>query len=227
MAATATTIAKPSEESGSFIERIPWYAQVGILIFLAVVLVWAADLALYKDVRDETEKNRQETQALKQQNAQGNIIRQNLAATEQTLKERRAEMDKLRDLLPDQVEISKAYDNIKDMAREERLILNKFVEVKEVKSEYYTAQPIQVEVAGTYDTLGRFFSRLGFYTRIVSVTDVNIKQASDALQAQDRTIESTFTITAYYIAPDNLEKLTMRKPAPPAGGPQTAPNAPH
>jgi type IV pilus assembly protein PilO len=227
MAATATTIAKPAEESGSFLERVPWYAQLGILVFLLALLIWGFDLALYKDMRDETDKTRQETQALKQSNAQGNIIRQNLAATEQTLKEKRAEMDTLRDFLPDQVEISKAYDNIKDMAREERLILNRFVEGKEVKSEYYTAQPIQVDVAGTYDTLGRFFSRLGFYTRIVSVTDVNIKQAADALQAQDRTIESSFTITAFYIAPDNLEKLTMRKPAPPAGGPQAVPNAPH
>ncbi|HUK92145.1 MAG TPA: type 4a pilus biogenesis protein PilO [Blastocatellia bacterium] len=223
MAASVQAIPKPAtEESGNFFNRMPWYYQMGILVGLTVLLIYAAHVVLYSDTRAETEKIRGQIEQLKASNSQGNIIRQNLAATEQTLKEKRAEIDQLRDFLPDQVEISKVYDNIKDFAREERLDMKKFAEVKEIPAEYYTAQPIQVEVAGTYDSLGRFFSKLGFYTRILSVTDVNVKQAADNLQLRDRSIEGSFTITAYYISPANLEKLTMRKPALPAGAPKPA-----
>jgi type IV pilus assembly protein PilO len=221
MSASVATIAKPQEESGSFFSRLPWYYQMGLLVVLVALLALAADALLYSDTRTQTAKIQEQIQQLKAKNAQGNIIRQNIAATEQTLKEKRAEIDRLRDLLPDQVEISKVFNSIKDFMKAQKLELKKFAELKPVPSEYYTAQPIQVEVTGTYDNLGQFFSQLGFYSRIVSVTDVEIKQAADSAQELGRSIDSSFIITVYFISPENLEKLTMKKPTVPA-----APNKP-
>src|ERR1041384_1227202 len=215
MAATMTTVVKGSEESGNFFTRLAWFYQMGVLLLLSGMLIFATDYLLYSETRSDTAKVQDKVEQLKAKNAQGSIIRQNLAATEQTLKEKREEIDRLRDLLPDQVEISRVYDNIKDFLREQRLELKRFVHLKAVPAEFYTAQPIQIEVTGSYDSLGQFFSRLGFYPRIVSVTDVEIKQAEDNAQEVGRSINSAFVVTAYYIAPDNLEKLTMKKPAAP------------
>lgn len=222
MAATMTTVVKGTEEGGSFFSRMAWYWQMGVLLFLSLLLIFAADYLLYSDKRAETAKIEDKVQQLKAKNAQGSIIRQNLAATEQTLKEKREEIDRLRDLLPDQVEISRVYDNIKDFLREQKLELKRFVHLKSVPADFYTAQPIQIEVTGSYDSLGQFFSRLGFYARIVSVTEVEIKQAEDSAQEVGRSINGAFVVTAYYIAPENLEKLTMKKPAapPPVNGAQ-------
>lgn len=220
MAATMTTVAKGTEEAGSFFSRMAWYWQMGVLLLLSGLLIFAADYLLYSEKRAETVKIEDKVQQLKAKNAQGSIIRQNLAATEQTLIEKREEIDRLRDLLPDQVEISRVYDNIKDFLREQRLELKRFVHMKAVSADFYTAQPIQIEVTGSYDALGQFFSRLGFYSRIVSVTDVEVKQAEDGGQEMGRSINGSFVVTAYYIAPENLEKLTMKKPvAPPAATP--------
>lgn len=224
MAATMTTVVKGTEEGGNFFSRLAWYNQMAVLLLLSALLVWAADYLLYSEKRTQTAKVREQVQTLKAKNAQGNIIRQNLAATEETLKERREEIDKLRDLLPDQVEISRVYDNIKDFLREQRLELRRFSHLKAVPGDFYTAQPIQIDVTGTYDSLGQFFSRLGFYSRIVSVTDVDIKVAEDSAQEAGRSINGSFTVTAYYIAPENIEKLTMKKPPAPtaaAGAPGT------
>ena len=215
MAATMTTVVKGTEEGGNFFSRLAWYYQMGVLLLLSGLLIFAADYLLYSDKRAETVKIDEKVQALKAKNAQGSIIRQNLAATEQTLKEKREEIDRLRDLLPDQVEISRVYDNIKDFLREQKLELKRFVHMKTVSADFYTAQPIQIEVTGSYDSLGQFFSRLGFYSRIVSVTEVEIKQAEDNAQEVGRSINGSFVVTAYYIAPENLEKLTLKKPAAP------------
>jgi type IV pilus assembly protein PilO len=215
MAATMTTVVKGTEEGGNFFSRMAWYYQMGVLLLLSGLLIFAADYLLYSDKRAETAKIEDKVQQLKAKNAQGSIIRQNLAATEQTLKEKREEMDRLRDLLPDQVEISRVYDNIKDFLREQKLELKRFVHMKTVSADFYTAQPIQIEVTGSYDSLGQFFSRLGFYSRIVSVTEVEVKQAEDGGQEVGRSINGSFVVTAYYIAPENLEKLTMKKPAAP------------
>src|SRR5215469_4813032 len=202
MSATVTTIAKPSEEAGNFFSRLAWYWQMALMVVLVLLLIWAADQLMCSDKRAEKTKINEQVQTLKASNAKGNIIRQNLADTERTLKEKHAEIDRLRDLLPDQVEISRVYESIKDFAREQRLDMRRFAETKFAPSDFYTAQPIQVEVSGTYDNLGQFFSRLGFYTRIVSVTDVDIKQAADGAQENGRSIDSSFVITAYFIAPE-------------------------
>jgi type IV pilus assembly protein PilO len=126
-------------------------------------------------------------------------------------------------LLPDQVGISRVYDNIKDFLREQRLELKRFVHMKSASADFYTAQPIQIEVTGSYDSLGQFFSRLGFYSRIVSVTEVEVKQAEESGQEVGRSINGSFVVTAYYIAPENLEKLTVKKPVAPLPGTPAAP----
>ncbi|MEK6324171.1 MAG: type 4a pilus biogenesis protein PilO [Acidobacteriota bacterium] len=226
MAATMTTLVKGTEEGGSFFSRMAWYYQMGLLLLLSGLLIFAADYLLYSEKRAETVKIEDKVQQLKAKNAQGSIIRQNLAATEQTLKEKREEIDRLRDLLPDQVEISRVYDSIKDFLREQRLELKRFVHMKAVSADFYTAQPIQIEVTGSYDSLGQFFSRLGFYSRILSVTDVEVKQAEDSGQEVGRSINGSFVVTAYYIAPENLEKLTMQKPAAPPPVTPAGPEAP-
>ncbi|HKV41164.1 MAG TPA: type 4a pilus biogenesis protein PilO [Blastocatellia bacterium] len=216
MAASVTTLPKPTEETGTFLNRIPWYVQMLVLIGLVALLAYGTDMALFSDRRGQTKDLLEKTQVLKQKNAQGNIIRQNLAATQAALVDKRKEIESLQDLLPNQVEISRVYDNIKDFMHEDKLELKRFAETKEVSSDYYTAQPIDVVVSGTYDNLGQFFSRLGFYTRIVSVGDVDIKQAGSQAQVNGQTIEANFVITAYYISKDNLAKLTAMKPAAPS-----------
>ena len=216
MAASITSVAKPVDETGNFFSRLAWYYQMGLFLILVVLLIWAVDAMLFSEKRAETARTREQIENLKRSNSNGNIIKQNLAATEQALKEKQAEIEKLRDLLPDQVEISRVYDSIKDYMREEKLDLGKFAEDSAMPADYYTAQPILVDVTGPYDNLGRFFSRLGFYSRIVSVTDVEIKRADEKQQIMGRTVNASFKITAYFISPENLDKLTMKKPTAPA-----------
>ena len=59
----------------------------------------------------------------------------------------------------------------------------------------------------------------------MSVTEVEVKQAEERGQEVGRSINGSFVVTAYYIAPENLEKLTMKKPATPAPAAAAAPAA--
>lgn len=222
MSSSAQTIVKPAEESGNFFTRQAWYIQMLVLLVLAGLLYFAADYLLYSDKRAETAKIKEQVEGLKAKNQQASIIQQNLKAAEATLAEKREEIDRLRDLLPDAVEISRIYDNLKDLLRTQRLELKRFSPQKAQSLEFYTAQPILIEVTGSYDALGQYFSELGFYKRILSVSEVDIKQAEDGAQQAGRSINSSFVVTAYYISPENLEKLTAKKPpVPPTPGSQT------
>jgi Tfp pilus assembly protein PilO len=226
MAASVTAIPK-TEEGGNFFTRMAWYYQMGILLGLVAMLLYAADMAFYSDTRAETRKIRDDTNILKAENQQGEAIRQNLLTAEATLKEKKAEIEGLRELLPDQVEISTVYDDIKDFMRQQKLELRRFNFGKTIdgKEGFYTAQPIDIGVSGAYDNLGQFFSSLGFFKRILSVTDVQVKQSDDNSQLAGRSTESTFTVTAYYITPENLSKLTTKKPPAPTAGDKNPPPA--
>ncbi len=217
MSATMTTVVKGAEEGGSFLNRMAWYYLMGLLLAVVILMLFAADTLLYSETRTETTELLSKAEDLKVKNKQGDIIRANLEETERTLVVKREEMDTLRDLLPDQVEISRVYDNIKDFMKGRRLELKQFAQDKPEAAEIYTAQKILVQVSGSYDSLGLFFSDLGFYKRIVSVTDVDVKQAEDNAQEFGRSINSSFVVTAYYISLENMEKLN-KKPAatPPA-----------
>ncbi|HVF90047.1 MAG TPA: type 4a pilus biogenesis protein PilO, partial [Blastocatellia bacterium] len=140
MAASMTSVMKGAEESSGFLNRMPWYYQMGLLLALVALLIFAADTLLYSDTRAETVKIQEQVETLKAKNAQASIIRQNLLATEETLKQKREEMDRLRDLLPDQIEISRVYENIKDFMRAQKLELRQFAQNKPDPSEFYTAQ---------------------------------------------------------------------------------------
>src|ERR1051325_8707399 len=222
MSASAQTIVKPADEQGNFFSRMAWYYQMAVLVVLAGLLYFAADYMLYSDKRAETGKIKEQVETLKAKNQQASIIQQNLKAAEATLAEKREEIDRLRDLLPDAVEISRVYDSLKDLLRAQRLELKRFSPAKAESLEFYTAQPILIEVTGSYDALGQYFSELGFYKRILSVTDVDIKQAEDPAQEGGRSITSFLVVTAFYTPPKTREKLTARKPPqPPAPGTPT------
>ncbi|GEM_PF-951660 len=212
MAAAMASMKTTTEEGGNFFTRMAWYYQMLILLVLTGGLIYAADSMLYSDTRVETAKIEQEVEKLKVKNAQANIIKQNLKAAEETLAQKKAEMDGLRDLLPDQVEITNVYNSIKDLMKAQKLELKKFMPQKEVAAEIYTEQPIQIEVTGSYDNLGIFLSQLGFYRRIVSVTNVDIKQAEDNAQSAGRSINGIFTVSAFYISASNQAKLNGQAP---------------
>jgi len=128
--AVATATMKVTEEGGNFFTRMAWYYQMLILLVLTGGLIYAADSMLYSDTRADTAKIEQEVEKLKVKNAQASIIKQNLKAAEETLTQKKAEMDGLRDLLPDQVEITNVYSSIKDLMKAQKLELKKFMPQK-------------------------------------------------------------------------------------------------
>lgn len=221
MAASVTTVVKGSEEQGNFFSRMAWYYQMGVLLVLAGLLFWVCDYMLYSDTRAKTENMQKEAQKLKSSNAQGSIIKQNLAEAESRLAEKEREMAHLRELLPNEVEISHIYQNVKDLIGENKLELFQFLYEKPLPSDYYIEQPINVVVSGHYNNLGQFFSKLDSFTRILSVTDVEVKTADDKAQVDGRSMNASFKIRAYFMTEEQLNKLSA-KGAPAA---QAAPAA--
>ena len=96
---------------------------------------------------------------------------------------------------------------MQDRARE--LSVRRFTPKDDFLEEFYAGKPIEVEVSGSYNKLGQFFSQMAAYQRIVSISDFKIMQTTS--QQGGRTVDGQFLLTAYYVSNEQLQKQKEEK----------------
>lgn len=202
----------------NFLSGIPWFIQLLILIVVGVLIVFAVDYTFLADVREETKKKNVELDKLREENRKGAIVRDNLKAYQKRFDQAQTELRDLRELLPEDVEISKVLENIQQQATEQRLVLKNFQPRDLVKREFYKEKPINIQVTGLYNNLGRFFQQIATYRRIVNISDVDIKKVVE--QTENRNIDASFTVTAFLASEQDVTSVgDTAAPGQPAGQP--------
>lgn len=190
----------------NFLSNVPWYLQTVILLVASVFIFFIVDYAMFDDVRQDTKKKADEVAKLREENRKGAIIRDNLKDYQRRYEQAQDELKALRELLPEDVEISKVLENIQQQASEQRLVVKQFTPKDLVKKGFYQEKPISIQVSGLYNSLGRFFQQIATYRRIVNVSDVEIKKANDQTEARD--IDASFTVTAYLATEADITNVT-------------------
>ncbi|MCC6742776.1 MAG: type 4a pilus biogenesis protein PilO [Acidobacteria bacterium] len=208
---------------GGFLDRVPWWAQLAILIVVVLVIVFSVDYFLFRPKRLEAAKLDQQAQELRRQNQEAETIRQNIEAYQQTLDDLNVRLDAMKVKLPEQREISNVFDSSKQMMASSGLKLVQFetsAKDKEVPQKYYTEASSSVKVAGSYREIQALFEKLASFDRVVNVTNISIAKSAAGDQAQGDTAVGTFTLTAFYISEANRMALE-NKDAPPPVDPKT------
>ena len=204
---------------GGFLDRFPWYVQLGVLLVAILVVVAAVDYFVMWKWRDEADTKDQQAQELRRQNQEAEIIRQNIEAYTKTLEGLNAQLDTLKVRLPEQREVTNIFDQTKSQMLASGLKLVQFQtsdKSKEADKTYYTEVPLQVRVVGSYPKVQEFFQRLANFDRIVNVTDIRLEKAEEKDQASGATTASSFTLTAFYISDLNRQNLENQgQPADP------------
>ena len=211
-----------------FLDRFPWYVQLLVLLALVLAIAFAFDWFLLKPDRDLADQRQQEANALKQQNRDADIIRQNIAEYETTLNDLNREFEDLKVRLPEQREVSNIFENVRALIDKNQLQLLQYATVskdKEVPRDYYTEVPNTVVIAGTYPKVQALFQDLANYQRILNVTDITLEKAPPTLQERQASVKASFTVTAFYISDLNRQKLDQEAQGTVPGTPG-APGAP-
>jgi type IV pilus assembly protein PilO len=211
-----------------FLDRFPWYVQLLVLLALVLAIAFAVDWFLFKPDRDLADQRQQEADALRQQNHDADIIRQNIAEFEKTLEDLNRQFEDLKVRLPEQREVSNIFENVRSLIDKNQLQLLQYATVskdKEVARDYYTEVPNTVVVAGTYPKVQALFQDLANYQRILNVTDITLEKAPETLQAKQASVKASFTVTAFYISDQNRQRLEQEAQGGAPGTP-AAPGAP-
>jgi len=188
-----------------FLANVPWYVQLIILLGLVAIVSVTVDFAVIAKTRRETEENKKRLEELQRENKAGSIILENLRQFEQSVQDSQRELEGLKQLLPEAVELSNVLETIQAKARKQGLILRVFRPLDPVPHDYYTEKPIFIDVSGEYNKLGAFFADMASYGRINNITNLEVYQTDR--QSDRISISSTFTLTVFYVSPENLAKL--------------------
>jgi type IV pilus assembly protein PilO len=200
----------------NFLGGIPWFVQLVILIVAGAFIVFLVDYSLLEETKADTKKKTEELEKLKGENRQGAIIRDNIKSYQKRYDMAQTELRDLRELLPEDVEISKVLENIQNQATEQRLVLKNFQPKDLVKKDFYKEKPISIQVTGLYNNLGRFFQQLATYRRIVNISDVDIKKVIE--QTETRNIDASFTVTAFLASEQDVTNLASGETTDKKGG---------
>ena len=119
-------------------------------------------------------------------------------------------------MLPEEKDAADLLRRMQTVATQSSLTIKSFKPAPVVTKQLHAEWPITLELDGTYHNLATFFDRVGKFTRIVNVSDLDVKGKDKP--APNSTITATCVATTFVL----LEKPALAKPGPKAPTPPPA-----
>jgi type IV pilus assembly protein PilO len=183
--------------------KLPWYAQIGAFVVLAIAGCGAFYYYYEVPVQAELLSRRNQLAALRADINKGQTTARKLPEFKSQVAELEGRLDSLKAVLPDEKDAADLLRRMQSVATQSNLVIKSFKPAPTVTKQLHAEWPINLELEGTYHNLAIFFDRVGKFTRIVNITGVDIK-------GKDRPDPNT-TITATCVA---TTFVLLDKPAP-------------
>jgi type IV pilus assembly protein PilO len=194
--------------------KLPWYAQVGAFLMLAIagigVFVWYYELPF----REDMDSRQTQLTALQNQIAKGQATAKQLGQFRAEVDDLEARLGSLRAVLPEEKDAADLLRRMQTVATQSNLTIKSFKPSPPVTKQIHAEWPIALELEGTYHNLAIFFDRIGRFTRIINITGLDVRGKEPP--------EGNVTITAQCVA---TTFVLLDKPVPPKPGATPAPAA--
>jgi type IV pilus assembly protein PilO len=207
------------------LNKLPWYAQLGL--FLAMSVAGIGTFYYYYEMPARAEMAKQEKQ-LKSLRADLDKAR----ATAKKLPEFRAEvgnlehrLETLRAVLPEEKDAADLLRRLQTVAMQSNLVIMGFKPAPIVTKQVHAEWPITLELEGNYHNLAAFFDRLGKFTRIVNISGLEVRSKENKAQPTV-TIAAKCVATTFVLLDKAAIEAAKEKAQAKAGKPAPKPAAP-
>jgi type IV pilus assembly protein PilO len=191
--------------------KLPWYAQVGAFVVLAVGGCGIFYYYYEMPVHAEMETRQKQLVALKADISTGLMTAKKLPEFRSQVAELEGRLANLKAILPEEKDAADLLNRMQTVAAQSNMTIKGFKPNPTVMKQLHAEWPITLELEGTYHNLAIFFDRVGKFTRIVNISGLDVKgrEKSEA----NNTIIATCTATTFVL----LEKPNLA-PKPGARG---------
>jgi type IV pilus assembly protein PilO len=198
--------------------KLPWYAQLGAFVILAGAGVGWFVYSYELPAREEMKSRQQQLVGLRADIQKGLDTARKLPEFRSQVTELEGRLANLRAVLPEEKDAADLLRRMQTVATQSNLDIHSFRPNPVVTKQLHAEWPITLELNGTYHNLALFFDRVGKFTRIINISNVDIKGRDNATPGM--TITATCTATTFVL----LDKPNTggrggrgAAPAPPAG----------
>jgi type IV pilus assembly protein PilO len=198
--------------------KLPWYAQVGAFIGLAIT--GCGIFYYYYEMPVKADMVARQTQLVSLRNDvnKGLSTAKKLPEFRSQVTDLEGRLANLKAILPEEKDAADLLNRMQTVAAQSNMAIKGFKPAPTVTKQLHAEWPITLELEGTYHNLALFFDRVGKFTRIVNISglDVRGKDKPDA----GATITATCVATTFVL----LDKPAPAKPgaarpaSPPAKG---------
>jgi len=181
----------------AFLDDKPWYYGLVVGGLLAAAAIGGAYYYVSSNIEPEIRSAESQIAELDKKIEQGRAAERKLPQFREEVKRLELELEKLRRILPSTRNTEEIIKKIKSLVDQGDFDLKRltFPRLSDAKGDDpYVEWPISVAVEGRYHNLAILFNRLGNFSRIVNVEQINIQ----ALQNQaEKTIMTDFVAKTF------------------------------
>jgi len=200
--------------------KLPWYAQVGAFVTLAVVGCGLFYSYYEVPVRADIASRQTQLEALKGDITKGLNTAKKLPEFRQQVGDLQAKLANLKAILPEEKDAADLLNRMQTVAAQSNMTIKGFKPAPTVLKQLHAEWPITLDLDGTYHNLAIFFDRVGKFTRIVNISGLDVK-GKDRPEAGN-TISATCTATTFVLLDKPQPKAGARGAAPGAAAPGAA-----
>src|SRR5262245_55369018 len=153
--------------------KLPWYAQVGAFVVLALAGVGAFFYYYEMPARADMVGRQQQLAALRADIAKGLNTARKLPEFRAQVTELEGRLSNLRAVLPEEKDAADLLRRLQTVATQSNLQIRSFKPNPTVTKQLHAEWPITLELTGTYHNLAIFFDRVGKFTRIININGVD------------------------------------------------------
>jgi type IV pilus assembly protein PilO len=196
--------------------KLPWYAQVGAFVTLAVGAGGAFYYYYEMPFKAELAGRQAQLVKLKADVTKGVNTAKQLPEFKAEVTNLEARLENLRAVLPEEKDAADLLRRMQTVATQSNLVIKSFKPAPVVTKQLHAEWPINLELEGTYHNLAIFFDRVGKFTRIVNISGLDVKGKDKAGDVNATITASCVATTFVLLDPAAAPPAARgRKPAPP------------
>jgi type IV pilus assembly protein PilO len=194
--------------------KLPWYAQVGAFVALAIGGCGVFYYYYEMPVRADMVARETQLQSIKQDVTKGLNTAKKLPEFRAQVSDLEGRLANLKAILPEEKDAADLLNRMQTVAAQSNMTIKGFKPAPTVTKQLHAEWPITLELEGTYHNLALFFDRVGKFTRIVNISGLDVKGKDK--NAAGATITATCVATTFVLLEKPAPAKPGAKPAAPA-----------
>jgi type IV pilus assembly protein PilO len=191
------------------LNNIPWYSQLAIFLVFGLVFAGVGWYFFVSGLSEQIAVKQGQLDGLKAEIQRGQAVEQKhqefMTQNKQLLKK----LATLKIILPEAKQTDELLRQVQESAVASNLQIKRFQPLPVVQKDFFSEWPINLDVDGTYHSLGIFFDKLSKFSRIVNVSDVKVTE-NKKRSTQTISANCVATTFVYNEEKDNLD-LALQK----------------